>query len=99
MNTSILRNSLLAAACAMTLASPALADPPWRHDGPPGWSKHHHGWSDHRGWRDRDGWSGYRYYGPPPVVYGRPRVIYVPPPVVYVPQRPGITINLPLDLQ
>ncbi|BAE53102.1 hypothetical protein [Paramagnetospirillum magneticum] len=97
MNTSILRNSLLVAAVTLALASPALADPPWRHDGPPGWSKHHHGWSDHRGWRDRDGWYAYQY-GPPPVIYGGPRVIYLPPPVVYRPQRPSISIHLPLDL-
>lgn len=96
MNTSTLRKSLLAAALGLVLASPALADPPWRHDGPPGWSKHHHhGWSGHRGWDDR---YGYRY-GPPPVVYGRPRVVYVPPPVVYLPPPSGISIYLPLDLR
>lgn len=99
MNTSMFRHSLLAAAVALTLASPASADPPWRHDGPPGWSKHHHGRLHHGGGRDRIGWSGYGYWGPPPVVYGRPRVVYVPPPVVYLPPRPGITITLPLDLQ
>ncbi|TAN62811.1 MAG: hypothetical protein EPN20_10535 [Magnetospirillum sp.] len=95
MNTSMLRKSLLAAALNLALVSPALADPPWKHNGPPGWSKHHHGWSEPHGWRDRD---GYRY-DPPPVVYGRPRVVYVPPPVIYLPQRPGISIHLPLDLE
>ena len=98
MNISTLRNSLLAAAVAMALVSPARADPPWRHDGPPGWSRHHQGWSESRGRHDRDGWYGY-HYGPPPMVYGGPRVIYVPPPVVYPPPRPGISIQLPLDLE
>lgn len=96
MKTSILRDSLLAAAITLAAAGPALADPPWKHGGPPGWSKHHHGW-DHKarhGWGERYGY----YYGPPTVIYGPPRVVYVPPPVVYPPRRPGISIHLPLDL-
>ena len=103
MNTSILRKSLLVAAVTMALAapfsSPAQADPPWKHDDPPGWSKHHHGWSDHRGWHDRDGWRDYRY-SPPAIIYGGPRVIYVPPPpVIYVPPPSGLNIIFPLDLR
>ncbi|EME70316.1 hypothetical protein H261_09023 [Paramagnetospirillum caucaseum] len=98
MNTLILRSALLAAAAALTLAGPAQADPPWKHNGPPGWSRHHHGGPDHRGWRGWDDRHGHRH-GPPPFVYGYPGVVYLPPPVVYAPRRPGISIHLPLDLR
>lgn len=99
-----LRNSILAAAGALALAlplsTPAQADPPWRHDGPPGWSKHH-GWQHRHGWRHWDDRTvvydrrGSAYY-----VYERPRVIHVPPPpVVYLPPRSaGVDIHLPIPL-
>lgn len=102
MSSSTLRKTLLAAAGAMILAvsaaSPALADPPWRRGGPHGWSEHHDR-GEHRGWDRWDDRPAAYYRGGPSYyyVYERPRVVYVPPPpVVYFPPRAGIEIYFPL---
>lgn len=106
-NPSIRRiNRLMAAALAAGIglaltATPAFADPPWRHDG---WGHDHWGherWEHHRWHRDHDGWRrGYAYgYAPPPVYYAPPPPVYYapPPPVYYGAPSFSFGVNIPLN--
>lgn len=96
MNTSSLRNVILACGLAITVAAP-LTTAAWadEHDDRGRMEREH---------RDRD--RDYRdherhdhYYAPPPVVYSAPQpTYYAPPPVVMAPPA-GLNIVLPLNFR